>query len=221
MTVRIIESGGGKITVRKNSGVDVGLRPRVNLIEGANITLTVTDDPTDNEIDVVIAATGDLGISELSEDTTPQLGGDLELLEFLVLLDDALSADGKYSGIGENGTAGATLVFGDLCYFSVTDSRWELADASAEATTKTKLGICILAAAGDGSATRMLLWGKIRADAKFPTLTVGAPMWVSTTAGEIATAAPTGTGDQARIIGYGVTADELFFCPNGGWVEHT
>jgi len=118
MTVRIIESGGGKITVRKNSGVDVGLRPRVNLIEGANITLTVTDDPTDNEIDVVIAATGDLGMSELSDDTTPQLGGDLELLEFLVLLDDALSADGKYSGIGENGTAGATLVFGDLCYFS-------------------------------------------------------------------------------------------------------
>ena len=48
----------GEVTVRKNSGADVGTQPRINLIEGSNVTLTVTDDPGNNEIDVTIAATG-------------------------------------------------------------------------------------------------------------------------------------------------------------------
>jgi hypothetical protein len=45
-----------EITVRKNSGADVGVRPRINLIEGGNVTLTVVDDGAGNEIDVTIAA---------------------------------------------------------------------------------------------------------------------------------------------------------------------
>lgn len=48
----------GGITVRKNTGADVGMRPRLNLIEGSNVTLTVTEDLSDNEIDITIGATG-------------------------------------------------------------------------------------------------------------------------------------------------------------------
>jgi hypothetical protein len=129
------------------------------------------------------------------------------------------SADGKYSGIVEAGTAGATLAFGDLVYFAVADSRWELADADAAATAFGKLGICVLAAANDGSATTVLLWGKVRADTAFPALTIGAPVFVSTTAGDIQVAAPTGTTDVVRIVGYGNTADELFFCPENDYLE--
>lgn len=51
-------TSGGLVTVRKNTGSNVGTRPRLNLIEGSNVTLTVTDDPTDNEVDVTIAASG-------------------------------------------------------------------------------------------------------------------------------------------------------------------
>ncbi len=51
-------ASGGSVTVRKNSGADVGTRPRINLIEGANVTLTITDDTGDNEVDVTIAASG-------------------------------------------------------------------------------------------------------------------------------------------------------------------
>ena len=118
-------------------------------------------------------------------------------------------------------TAGATLAFGDLCYFAVADSRWELADADAEATTFGKLGICVLAAASDGSATRMLLYGKVRADTAFPALTVGAPAYVGTTAGDIQVAAPTGTGDCIRAVGQANTANELHFCPSPDWFEHS
>jgi hypothetical protein len=45
-----------KVTVRKNSGANVGTRKRLNLVEGTNITLTVADDATDDEVDVTITA---------------------------------------------------------------------------------------------------------------------------------------------------------------------
>ena len=131
-----------------------------------------------------------------------------------IILDPALSADGKWSGIVEAGIAGATLAFGDLVYLAVGDSRWELTDADTDATAFGMIGICVQVAASNGSATTILLWGKVRADAVFPALTVGAPVFVGTTAGDIQVAAPSGSGDIIRIIGYGRTAEVLFFCPD-------
>lgn len=152
------------------------------------------------------------------------LGGNITLGESTgqILLDPALSADGTWSGISETGTAGATLAFGDLCYFAVADSRWELADADAESTAgPVMLGICVLAAASDGDPTVMLRYGKVRADAAFPTLTVGAPAYASTTTGDIQVAQPSGTDDVIRVVGHAVTADVLMFNPSGDWMTHT
>ncbi|MCK5018641.1 MAG: hypothetical protein KAS32_16390, partial [Candidatus Peribacteraceae bacterium] len=50
-----------KLTVRKNSGANVGSRPRLNLIEGSNITLTVADDGPGDEVDITIAGLGGSG----------------------------------------------------------------------------------------------------------------------------------------------------------------
>jgi hypothetical protein len=137
-------------------------------------------------------------------------------------LDTTLSADGTYSGIVEAGTAGTTLAFGDLVYFAVADSRWELADADADATSgAVKLGICVLAAASDGDPTTILLFGKVRADAAFPTFTIGAPVYAGTTAGDVQVAQPSGTDDVVRIVGYGVTGDVLFFNPSQDYMTHT
>ena len=52
--------GAGTIEVAKE-GALVGTRPRINFIEGANVTLTVTDDAGDDEIDVTIASSGSGG----------------------------------------------------------------------------------------------------------------------------------------------------------------
>ena len=49
---------GGKTKVRKNSTGSVFNRGRLNLIEGSNVTLTVADDSTNNEVDITIAASG-------------------------------------------------------------------------------------------------------------------------------------------------------------------
>jgi hypothetical protein len=50
-----------RVTVRKNTGADVGTRRRVNLIEGSNVTLTVADDAGSEEVDVTIAAASGSG----------------------------------------------------------------------------------------------------------------------------------------------------------------
>ncbi len=136
-----------------------------------------------------------------------------------VLLEQTPMGDSTYSGITEAGIVGTVaLSFGDLCYFATDTSCWELVDASNSNTTSNKLGICVLA--GDiNAATRMLLYGKISAVSKFPTLTVGLPVYASTDAGDIQVTAPSGDGTIIRIIGYGNTADELFFCPSSNYYE--
>jgi hypothetical protein len=159
------------------------------------------------------------------------LTAELDLGEnFGLVLDAALSADGKYSGIMEAGTAGATLAFGEVCYFAAASSRWLLAKADSAITSGgVKLGICVLAAASSGSATKMLLWGKIRADAKFPTLTIGANVYLSAaTSGIIVAGAtnsttgqPPATDNVIRVLGFANTADELFFNPSSDYMTHT
>jgi hypothetical protein len=145
-------------------------------------------------------------------------------------LDAALSADGKWSGIAEDGTVGAsTLAFGDLCYFNVSTSKWDLAKADVAATSGgVKLGMCLVAGAANAS-TQMLLWGKINAAAKFPTLTIGAVCYISAaTAGLIVAGAsnattgqPSATDNVIRIIGWANTADELMFSPDQTYITHT
>lgn len=135
-------------------------------------------------------------------------------------------ADGTYVGFAMVGVAGTALAFGDLVYLDPTDSRWELADANIAAGSdgdpRGILGICVLAAAADGDATRILLpGGVVRADAVFPTLTVNAPTYVSETAGDITHTQPTTTDAVIRIVGFGYDANTLFFNPSNEYITHT
>lgn len=137
-----------------------------------------------------------------------------------LVLVSALSADGKYCGIVEAGTADATIAFGDLCYFKASNSRWALADADADSTAgAVMIAICVLASTS-GNTTTVLRWGKIRADAKFPALTIGGPAYVSGTSGTIQTTQPSSTDQVIRIVGYGCTGDELLFQPSNDYMTH-
>ncbi len=53
-------SGPDNLTMRENSGANVGTRPRLNVIEGTSITLTTADDGTNNEVAVTVAFSGHL-----------------------------------------------------------------------------------------------------------------------------------------------------------------
>jgi hypothetical protein len=153
-----------------------------------------------------------------TDTTLGTLTADIAMGAFSLVWKAAL-ADGEYCGITEAGIAGATLVFGNLIYQANADSRWEKVDANATVSAFGKLGICLLAAAADGSATKVLLWGKVRADSLYPTLLSGQPVYAAATAGDIVTSPPSGSGDIIRIIGYGNTADELYFCPENTFLE--
>lgn len=154
---------------------------------------------------------------------TTTLGGVATLSEnSSIALDPAGSADGKYSGITVSGTAGATLAFGDLIYLAVADSRWELTDADSVTTAGAVLtGMCVLAAAADGDPTTILLQGIIRADANFPDITIGAPVYASTDPGNIQVAQPSGVDDVIHVIGFGLTINEIYFNPSTDYITHT
>ena len=83
-----------------------------------------------------------------------------------------------------------------------------------ENNTEEQLESLSISAAADGNATKILLHGNIRADAAFPTLTIGSPVYVGETAGDIQVAIPTGADNVIRRVGYALTADELYFCPS-------
>lgn len=139
-----------------------------------------------------------------------------------IALDPAGSADGKYTGITVTGVAGATVAFGDLITLDKDDSRWELVDISvAAAATGDARGILGMAvsAGNDGDTITILLEGIIRADDNFPTLTIGANVYASTT-GDIVVAQPTTTDYVIRIIGGALTANEIFFRPDFCWTTH-
>ena len=179
--------------------------------------VTVDGSPNDNEI-VRWTADGLEGLTYaelLAAIFSVALPEDLS-----IILDAALSGDGTWCGTEtEAGIAGETLVFGECVYFKAADSRWWFTDADAEATTKPKVGFVILAAGSGGDPTKILYDGKIRADAKFPALTIGDPVFVGTTAGEIQVAAPSGAGDQVRCVGQANTANELAVNISPVWIE--
>lgn len=84
-----------KVTVRKNTGADVGTRKRLNLIEGANITLTIADDAGGDEVDITIAAAAGGSMSATSVDI-PFTDGDT--LRRVTIVDAAVTASSKIVG---------------------------------------------------------------------------------------------------------------------------
>lgn len=187
--------------------------------------LRVTNAGTNTASVVTVGGTQTLTNKTLTSPTitTATLSGAQQLAEGAgIRLDQTLSADGTYSGTTIAGTAGTTLAFGDLIYLAVADSRWELCDADSATTAGGVLtGMCVLAAAADGDPTVILLDGNIRADAAFPTLTVGAPVYASTTAGDVQVAQPSGTDDVIHVVGFALTADSMYFRASNDYITHT
>lgn len=131
-----------------------------------------------------------------------------------IALDPAGSADGKWSGTTITGVSDYTQAFGDLVYLKASNSRWAATDADASATGGPVMIGMVVVTGTSGNACTILLNGQIRADAKFPALTIGAPVYLGETAGEIQVAIPTGADNVIRVVGFALTADEIYFNPS-------
>lgn len=89
----------GNVKISKNSAAAVGARALVNLIEGANITLTVVDDAPGDEIDVTITAAavgGSINVSKNSGaiiSTQPELNFIEGANITLTIVDDPINSE--------------------------------------------------------------------------------------------------------------------------------
>lgn len=218
----------------------------VSYTPGGTISATTVQtaiEELDTEKIAVSAIDTDLSSTSASDDTVPSAKatkamGDLKLAlaggtmtgnitlgeNTSIALDPAGSADGKYTGITISGTAGATLAFGDVIVLDVTASKWLLADANsaaaADGDARGLIGICVLAA-NDTQTTTILLNGVIRADTAFPALTITNPVYLSETAGDLTSTQPTTADVVIRTLGFALTADEIYFNPEPGFITHT
>ena len=126
-------------------------------------------------------------------------------------VDGSPDTDHTGEGLKSNDlNAGATIAFGELCYFDPTDVEWKKSAATAEATTSGAMGVA-MEAGSDGVAMNVLLWGFVRDDSW--SWTPGAELYVGTTAGTFTETATTNTGEKRRKVGQATTAKIIYFTP--------
>jgi len=160
-----------------------------------------------------------MSINNLSEDATPQLGGNLDLNEKSIQYTAALDTDEKYSGEIISGTYGQDLVFGDLVYLSSDAAgKWKKAKADSHTTCCQLLGIA-LESGGLNDTRLVLLRGFIRDD-DWDFTFEGTQLYVSpTTAGVITQVIPTTSGHIVRIPAYVISADSIYLNPDNVYIE--
>jgi hypothetical protein len=152
-------------------------------------------------------------LENILEDTTPQLGGDLDLNEYYIEYTPAPASD--ETGSGEIATmtvdANATGV-GALLYIAA-DGNLEEADAN---STTTMPGFALALETGTGSK-KVLLRGFMRDDSW--SWTPGRTLYASETAGAMSQTAPVTSESQVQVLGVTTHADRIWFNPSYGTAE--
>jgi len=173
---------------------------------------------------VISAATADTDyLVNISADTTPSLGGTLEISEQTLLVDAVLASDHTWTGPIQAVVAGEELTIGELAYLK-SDGKYWLADADAEATADTKIVMVTATIAAEATGV-VLLPGSMsffRDDSTDEWTVTGAGdvMYISTTAGEITNdVSGYTTGDIVRVAGYMETATVFNFIAGTTFVE--
>jgi hypothetical protein len=162
-------------------------------------------------------AFADQVLANVVEDTTPQLGGDLELNGHNILYTSPgsdVSAQGHIISATVDTNAegvGAPLMM-------AADGHFDTADADAETTAP-----CLALALETGTGTKkILLFGIIRNDSWSWTTGPGklSLIYLSTTVGTLTQTQPTGTDDVVQIVGWALSAHVMVFLPQFGYFTH-
>lgn len=167
----------------------------VNKLNDGELTASdISDFDTEVSNNTTVAAK----LDNIVEDTTPQLGGNLDLND---------------KAITRIETAGESLVAGDLCYLKSDGKYWK-ADASVDTTSSTDLLLCNATIAADATG-EFIEYGEYTTSG----LTAGAIQYVSETAGAITETAPTTSTSIVRIVGYAKSTTILVFKPDITYIE--
>lgn len=164
-----------------------------NFIRSGAHALTLTTSATTN---VTLPTSGTL-LANVSEDTTPQLGGDLDLNSkaFTVEL-----------------TASATVALGDVCYIN-SSGQAALIDADAVSTCDGQLLMAAESITATNSGT-FVVFGVVGG---FSSLTPGTVYYASltgTTGNTATTTKPSASGDVVRKLYTALSSTTVFFNPS-------
>ena len=130
-----------------------------------------------------------------------------------VQLDDTPTAStASGSGTVVNWSVSETVTAGTL-YAVKTNGGWTTADADSEPKSTYMLAIAL----GSNATAGMLLQGFFYKSSHG--FTIGAPLYISNTAGAFSNSRPTGSGDYVRIIGYATSTNYIYFDPDKTWVK--
>jgi len=157
-----------------------------------SVTITTTASTS-----VTLPTSGTL-IANVVEDTTPQIGGDLDL---------------NNKALTRIETAGESLVDGNLCYLKSDGKYWK-ADASVDTTCKQDLLMANATISADATG-KFVEFGEWTSSS----LTAGSIYYVSETGGAITTTAPTTSTSIVRIVGTAISTTVLKFKPDVSYVE--
>ena len=197
-TVGTITSGtwqGTAITDTYLSGISLASGSLT--LAGAD-ALTLTTSATTN---VTLPTSGTL-LANVSEDTTPQLGGDLDLNSNAITIEL---------------TAASTVALGDVCYID-SSGEAELIDADAASTCDGQLVMAAESISATSSGT-FVVFGVVGG---FSSLTIGNIYYASTTGttgNTVTTTKPSATGDIVRKLYTVLTTTSVFFNPSPDYGE--
>lgn len=152
--------------------------------------------------------------------TAPTLGGATSLADGATLKLIVPTVDGTATGpVTSAFVSGYTSsAVGDLVILD-SSGKWQKTDANTASIYAGMLGVALAVAATD-AALLVALPGSFVYATAFPTMTIGATMYMSETAGAITATQPVTTDAAIRVIGFAVHADKIYFNPSGDWITH-
>ena len=247
-TFTLTGDSGVNQTIAHGNTFDIAGGNAISTVVGATDTVTVNHDDTSSQASVdnsgntfvqdvtldtyghvtglTSAAISDAtaestGVASFSEDDfTVAEGGRVSLASV-----KKTASSQKYAVTGNtDGTfqgdvvyiGGTTSMTTGAIYHYKSDGTWELADADADSTSDGLLAVALGAASNTNG---MLLRGMVTLD--HDPGAVGDVLFLSTTAGDCSSTAPSGTGDIIRVIGYCLNASngQIWFNPDNTFVE--
>lgn len=129
-----------------------------------------------------------------------------------------------------DGLSADTIPTAGTLVFLTSDAEWGIADADVAGKSISLLGIALNSTSGIGETVHVMIDGIISLYSNHDQLTdpatPGAPLYVSTNAGNVTEVAPSGTGDVVRLVGHNISSISsgndiavIRFQPDASWIE--